>query len=356
MITKKMIFSCFVMLTLLSGTFSCGPYPRDIPAKDPKPELSFGLQLGDLGFLLGDEQYKLRIDIFKVKDGNRQGPEGTPIEYDIDPSQETQEIRIPSLTLGTKDFVAQIVSASLLTVGEGEFRYTIKPGEQTMTDGLTIRMIEGFGRPTTDEINLTVKGSYQNPNLVTYQDIKPYLRRKCVKCHNPLKTKGDVNLLTYPFSYPDDFDDLEDFIYQVIDTMSATDDSQMPPEGNRPTEPEIALFESWIDGGLLESGTEVIEITDVEISWRYVGQDTWKPFATMTGRQGTGFQNNIDNLIIGKSMDLKFKVLGNGSIELATKEFPTIGIRKAAILNYEIDFQMEKPTNVKIPVKIEIPQ
>ena len=92
---------------------------------------------------------------------------------------------------------------------------------------------------------------------ITYDDqVTPILRNNCFKCHNPDKTKGDLDLTTYSgvlkgggsgkAVMPGDAPGSK--LYKAI---ARTEEPFMPANGPKLAEAEIELIRKWIAGGLL---------------------------------------------------------------------------------------------------------
>ena len=91
------------------------------------------------------------------------------------------------------------------------------------------------------------------------QDIKPLLRRHCLKCHGNDEQKSGLNMQSYAAAMKGGSSgeivvlgrSSQSVLYQIITDLD--DDSRMPP--NKPMIPQdqIALIQDWIDGGLLEN-------------------------------------------------------------------------------------------------------
>src|SRR5690349_1812366 len=75
------------------------------------------------------------------------------------------------------------------------------------------------------------------------KDIKPLLRERCVSCHGAVKEKGDLRLDAGALIPKDSHGELPARV------TSDDEDDQMPPEGARLSENQVALLREWITAG-----------------------------------------------------------------------------------------------------------
>ena len=102
-------------------------------------------------------------------------------------------------------------------------------------------------------------GSLQAAEKITYNDhVRGFFREHCAKCHNPEKTKGDLNLMSYngvmKGSGSGDVvvpgDPGSSVLVQV---MTHESEPFMPPKKPKLPREEILIIQQWIQGGLLEN-------------------------------------------------------------------------------------------------------
>src|SRR4030095_2442427 len=99
----------------------------------------------------------------------------------------------------------------------------------------------------------------------TYVDhVLPLVEQHCSRCHNPDKKKGDLDLTTHAGALkgggsgvvvvsgnPDSS--------KLVKAITHAEEPFMPPNKPPLTEKELAVFKSWIAGGLLEtSGSKAV--------------------------------------------------------------------------------------------------
>jgi WD40 repeat protein len=100
-------------------------------------------------------------------------------------------------------------------------------------------------------------GATTDTKKVTYEDdVLPILRDNCLKCHNPDKLKGDLDLTSFSAAIkgggsgatlnagdPDGS--------QLFKSITHTDEPSMPPNAKL-GDKDIATIKKWIEGGLLQ--------------------------------------------------------------------------------------------------------
>jgi hypothetical protein len=95
---------------------------------------------------------------------------------------------------------------------------------------------------------------------ITYEDdVLPIFRDNCLKCHNPDKLKGDLDLTSFSAAIkgggsgvtlnPGDPDGS-----QLFKSITHADEPSMPPN-SKLTDRDIATIRKWIDGGLLQGAS-----------------------------------------------------------------------------------------------------
>jgi len=116
--------------------------------------------------------------------------------------------------------------------------------------------------------------SVQAAEKVTYNDqILPILRNSCLNCHNPDKKKAGLDLSTYQAALAgsDNGKVLESGNPSgslIVKCIRQTEDPKMPPKGDKLSDSEIAMFEKWIAGQLLETanGKAVVANNNVQLA------------------------------------------------------------------------------------------
>src|SRR6478672_1707467 len=92
----------------------------------------------------------------------------------------------------------------------------------------------------------------------TYDDdVFPIFQQSCLNCHNPDKTKGGLDLSTFPGALKGSSGgkivEPGDVASTLITSVQHTGEHKMPPEGEKLTGDKIEILKHWIDGGLLEN-------------------------------------------------------------------------------------------------------
>lgn len=142
--------------------------------------------------------------------------------------------------------LAVLLAANVALVYTGHQGGSLTHGEGFLADAL----------PRASEASLLNKPLNESG---IYQDlVRPILEARCMSCHNENKTKGDLNLATYPLmkaggksgdsilvaGLPE-----ESELYRRI-VLPQTDDEVMPPTGkSRLKQVELDLIEWWISEG-----------------------------------------------------------------------------------------------------------
>jgi len=103
--------------------------------------------------------------------------------------------------------------------------------------------------------------SAQGAEKITYDDqILPILRNSCLNCHNPDKKKAGLDLSTYQGALEGSengkvLESGNPGSSLLLKCIKQTDDPKMPPKGDKLSDADIAVFEKWIAGQLLENAT-----------------------------------------------------------------------------------------------------
>jgi mono/diheme cytochrome c family protein len=94
----------------------------------------------------------------------------------------------------------------------------------------------------------------------TYDEhVLPVFQQSCLNCHNPDKTKGGLDLSSFPATMKGGSGgkivEPGDPGSTLISVVRHTAEPKMPPEGERLAEDQIRILTKWIEGGLLENAT-----------------------------------------------------------------------------------------------------
>lgn len=139
----------------------------------------------------------------------------------------------------------------------------ITHGEDYLVEPLPNSVKSALGFETFEEKEIVLNETNWEDALIYEDVIKPILNNKCVSCHNPKKTKGELLLHT-----PDDILEGGENGTVILEgnaekselfsrmTLPMDDDDHMPPEGKtQPSTEEIKLVGAWIDAGHPFDGT-----------------------------------------------------------------------------------------------------
>jgi WD40 repeat protein len=108
-------------------------------------------------------------------------------------------------------------------------------------------------------VALSVSGALGADEKITFEDhVLPIFKNNCLKCHNPDKQRGDLDLSTFAATLkgggsgkgPSAGDASGSLLYKVI---THAEEPFMPPESPKMDEKSIATIKQWIDGGMLEN-------------------------------------------------------------------------------------------------------
>ena len=108
-------------------------------------------------------------------------------------------------------------------------------------------------------------GMLQAAPKVTYEEhVLPVFRNSCLRCHNPDKAKGDLDLSTFTALLNGGGSGVivesgESAASTLFKVVTHEEEPEMPPNGKLEAK-EIEIIKNWIDGGLLErSGSKAIK-------------------------------------------------------------------------------------------------
>ncbi|MGB0580305.1 MAG: c-type cytochrome domain-containing protein, partial [Limisphaerales bacterium] len=110
-----------------------------------------------------------------------------------------------------------------------------------------------------------IGGVSQAAPKVTYEEhVLPVFRNACLRCHNPDKAKGDLDLSTFTALLNGGGSGIivesgDSGASKLMKVVTHEEEPEMPPNGKL-EDKEIAIIKQWIEGGLLErSGSKAIK-------------------------------------------------------------------------------------------------
>src|SRR5687767_2379438 len=101
------------------------------------------------------------------------------------------------------------------------------------------------------------RSSAQAADKATFQDdLWPLLENHCVRCHNPDKRKGDLDLSTYNGALKGGASGAvvqsgNADASKIFKAVTHAEEPTMPPNKPKLPEKELDVFKRWIMGGLL---------------------------------------------------------------------------------------------------------
>ncbi|MDT7828186.1 c-type cytochrome domain-containing protein [Pricia sp. S334] len=133
----------------------------------------------------------------------------------------------------------------------------ITHGEDYLVEPLPNSVKSALGFETFEEKEIVLNEENWEETLIYKDVIDPILNNKCVSCHNPKKTKGELLLNSEEgiLTGGENGDvvvanhaaDSELFVRM---NLPLDDDDHMPPDGKtQPSKEEIALIGAWLDAG-----------------------------------------------------------------------------------------------------------
>lgn len=143
----------------------------------------------------------------------------------------------------------------LLISFTGHLGGRITHGEDYLLEPLPNNLKSALGFDVFEEKEITLNEENWEDALIFEDVIKPILNNNCVSCHNPRKTKGELQLHTKEailkggengaVILPKNPEKSELFIRV---NLPKSHDDHMPPEGKKqPSKEEIRLLGAWID-------------------------------------------------------------------------------------------------------------
>ncbi len=155
------------------------------------------------------------------------------------------------------DYLTIVLLFFMLLSFTGHQGGNITHGEDYLLEPLPNSIKAALGYETFEEKEIALNEENWEETQLYEEVVKPILNNKCVSCHNPKKTKGELLLhskegvlkggengevLLFKNSH-----DSELFRRMIL---PKEDDEHMPPEGkNQPTNEEIQVLGAWIDAG-----------------------------------------------------------------------------------------------------------
>ncbi len=139
----------------------------------------------------------------------------------------------------------------------GHLGGTITHGEDYLVEPLPNNIKSALGFETFEEKEIALAEETWEEALIYEDVIKPILNNKCVSCHSPKKSKGDLMLHNEKVILEGGENGevlninnaIESELFRRIN-LPKTDEEHMPPKDKtQPSKEEIKLIGAWIDAG-----------------------------------------------------------------------------------------------------------
>ncbi len=145
----------------------------------------------------------------------------------------------------------------LLISFTGHLGGSITHGDDYLVEPLPNKVKSALGFDTFEEKEIALNEQLWQDALVYDDVIKPILNNNCVSCHNPKKSKGELQLHTVDdilkggengaVLVTNNAEQSELFLRMML---PKEDEHHMPPEGKtQPSKEEVRLIGAWIDAG-----------------------------------------------------------------------------------------------------------
>jgi uncharacterized membrane protein/mono/diheme cytochrome c family protein len=161
--------------------------------------------------------------------------------------------------------VCYVLSIMLLSV-TGHFGGSMTHGEEFLNEPMSAIL----GKEIEEEVKFVKRDIPDIEKAVVYRDlVEPVLQEKCVKCHNPRKSKGKLRLDGYEMlvkggksgSTLVNGEPLQSELYKRL-LLSVDDKKKMPPKGKAQlTKEEIEIIHWWIKEAEASEEKMVQEVT-----------------------------------------------------------------------------------------------
>lgn len=138
------------------------------------------------------------------------------------------------------------------------------------------------------------------------KDLAPVLEQKCLSCHNPNVSKGDLSMasLAEMLDYDDEMivkgEHKKSLLHQVIVTSPGSKGPDMPKKGTPLTKEEIQLVADWIDSGAIwPEGLVLREASKAGQSWW-----AYQPLKKVDSTEEQSIDDFIDSKLKEKNLSM----------------------------------------------------
>lgn len=152
---------------------------------------------------------------------------------------------------------AFVIAIFLLISFTGHLGGSITHGEDYLVEPLPNSVKSALGFETYEEKEIVLNEATWEDALIYEDVIKSILNNKCVSCHNPKKTKGELQLHTEEAILKggengdvisaNNAENSE--LFHRINLLKEDEDHMPPKDKSQPSKEEIRLIGAWIDAG-----------------------------------------------------------------------------------------------------------
>lgn len=306
--------------------------------------------------LLLSEQWRVRVRVHKVEQGVRGDQEGNDAIFEAADANPT--FRIDGVKLGLKDFILDIINASNESIGHGEARHLVRPGEQALQE-IRIKIVPPDLRRRELAMNwvVRVKTEGEQPK-VTYQNVKQTFVNYCVSCHGAdsrPQPAGKLVLSDYPFYYTNGAADPAAIVEDSLFWMKAADYPMPPSPAERVPADQIAAIQQWVTDGLLKfprSDNTSDLAHKIIVHWELPGtteSGTWE--VERPDQPDEPFRCKLENAVVGAKYKFRSEIFGVDGTKVYEKTMEHT-VEPAGEAMIEVEIEGGNPT-VSIPVVIE---
>lgn len=361
-------FGLVAATTLVGILAGCGPFKpmtkRDEPpAKSGRVIMTLGGE-AHLALTRAGGPWRLRVRVFAVEDGKTGPQEGNDNYFDVS-ADGAESFVLDNVRLGYKEFGVSVLDTSGKSWGDGQGRHLVVPGTQSLVTPIEITL-----RPPPlqyRDVGLDIHVRFAVPGtpvVTTWLDVKPLVDATCLAgCHTSIggaKPASGLDLSVYPFTSDVPDTTQESIVKKSIEALLDPQDLyRMPkPPAPRLGADQIALFRSWLDGGLVQFPAEnqTADLAQkIQVSRKmHDGDDSGTLTLTRADDPEHPFRGECKKMIVGARYDLTLQVIGVDGTIVFTHQIADLVVDDSTNLSPIINVEGANP-NVTVPVVIHGP-